>query len=85
MSKCVVFTGGRIDDDLSFIDLNEVKRSFVICADSGYIYAKKIGIKPDIIIGDYDSLDLFQKMLKKNLFFLRKKTIRIYCLLLRKQ
>ena len=29
----------------------------VICADSGYLYAERIGIKPDILIGDYDSLE----------------------------
>lgn len=52
---CTIFTGGEIDD-LSFIDVQRVKKSFVICADSGYSYAKELGIKPDVVIGDYDSL-----------------------------
>ena len=30
---------------------------FVICADSGYKHAKKAGIIPDIIVGDFDSYD----------------------------
>lgn len=73
MCKCVVFTGGRIDDDLSFIDLNEVKRSFVICADSGYIYAEKIGVKPDIIIGDYDSLGFIPENIEEKFVFPKEK------------
>lgn len=28
---------------------------FVICADSGTEYARRLGIKPDIILGDFDS------------------------------
>ena len=52
---CTIFTGGEIDD-LSFIDVGKVKGSFIVCADSGYRYAKELGIKPDVVIGDYDSL-----------------------------
>lgn len=55
MHKCSIFTGGEIKD-LSFIDEIAVKKTFVICADSGYLYAKRLGIKPDLLIGDYDSL-----------------------------
>ncbi|MDO5125602.1 MAG: thiamine diphosphokinase [Ruminococcus sp.] len=56
MKKCVIFTGGQIDDDFSFIDIDDIKDTYIICADSGCIYAEKLGIKPDLIIGDYDSL-----------------------------
>lgn len=28
---------------------------FVICADGGYIYAQRFGIKPQLIVGDFDS------------------------------
>ena len=55
MGRCTIFTGGIIED-LSFVDRESVEDSFVICADSGYLYAKKLGIKPDLVIGDYDSL-----------------------------
>ena len=33
-----------------------MKNTFIICADSGYKYAKDLEIKPDVVIGDYDSL-----------------------------
>lgn len=49
--KCAIFAGGEIND-LSFID---VLGDFVICADSGYKYAEKLGIVPDMIMGDFDS------------------------------
>ncbi|OQA14157.1 MAG: Thiamine pyrophosphokinase [Firmicutes bacterium ADurb.Bin356] len=29
---------------------------FVLCADSGYIHAQKAGIRPNLVIGDFDSL-----------------------------
>lgn len=69
MNKCVIFSGGKIDDDFSFIDSEEVNKSFVICADSGYLYAKKIGIVPDIIIGDYDSLGYIPEEVNEKLVF----------------
>lgn len=52
--KCVIFAGGEIKD-LSFIDTAEISDSFVICADSGYKYVEKLGIVPDMIMGDFDS------------------------------
>lgn len=55
MDKCTVFTGGEIID-LTFIDAKAVSETFVVCADSGYVYANKLGITPDVVIGDYDSL-----------------------------
>ena len=29
---------------------------YIICADAGYVHAKKVGIVPDILVGDFDSL-----------------------------
>lgn len=56
MKKCLIFTGGVIND-LSFIDSEKLVREndLIICADSGYIYAEKLNIVPDIILGDFDS------------------------------
>ena len=31
--------------------------AFIICADSGYDKALQAGIKPDLILGDFDSLE----------------------------
>ncbi len=41
-------------------ELNIKKESddLIIAADGGYLYLEKAGIKPDIAIGDFDSLDI---------------------------
>ncbi|MCR4888182.1 MAG: thiamine diphosphokinase [Ruminococcus sp.] len=56
MNCCFIFSGGALNDT-SFIDKEYIVRSgsLVICADKGYKYAKALGIKPDILIGDFDS------------------------------
>ena len=53
--KCVIFGGADIYD-YSKICLPQEK-CFVIAADRGYIHCEKLGIVPDVIIGDFDSLD----------------------------
>ncbi len=54
MKRAIVFYNG----DLS--DLSQVKKyiqptDFIICADGGVEHAFKLDLKPDIIIGDFDS------------------------------
>ena len=55
MSKCTIFAGGEMKN-FSCVNMSEVSESFVICADRGYEYAKKLGVVPDLILGDFDSL-----------------------------
>ena len=51
MAKCYIIAGGDFD---GFAD--EIKNDdLLIAADKGYTYAKSLDIKPDIIIGDFDS------------------------------
>lgn len=47
-----IFAGGVIDDT-GFIQIENGDR--VVCADRGYTYAERMGIKPDMIVGDFDS------------------------------
>ena len=55
-SKTVILAGAHIDDyDWLGQQLNQ--RDTIICADSGARHAKKLDIIPDIIIGDFDSID----------------------------
>lgn len=49
--KAVIFAGGEIPD-YSFIN---TQADLVICADRGIVHAKKLGIVPDIVTGDFDS------------------------------
>ena len=53
--KCIIFGGG--DYCLNNKIVKE-KDDFVICADSGYLHAKKTNIDVDLIVGDFDSLDI---------------------------
>ena len=45
--------------DVMPYNLPEYYKDFgcVICADSGYKHAKRLGIVPDVIVGDFDSYD----------------------------
>lgn len=55
MKVCYIFSGGIMNDgDLTAFELPAA--DFVICADAGYVYAKKYGFAPDILVGDFDSL-----------------------------
>lgn len=56
MSICTIFAGGKISNT-DFINPCEIreKSGFIICADSGLHIAEKVGIAPDLIVGDFDS------------------------------
>lgn len=55
MKSCVIFAGGIIKDT-GALDIEKIKSAdYIICADRGYDYARKIGVKPDLIVGDFDS------------------------------
>ncbi len=54
--RCVII-GASPNTDIGVIKSNVVKDDFIVCADGGYILAQKLGIRPDIIIGDFDSSD----------------------------
>lgn len=55
MKKCIVFSGGEIKN------YNNLKidkgGAYVICADAGYKHAVNLGIVPDLLIGDFDTLE----------------------------
>ncbi|MCL1924192.1 MAG: thiamine diphosphokinase [Defluviitaleaceae bacterium] len=59
MKKFLIITGGYISD-YSYL-LGKIKDDlsdgmFIICADSGYDYALKMGIAPNVVLGDFDSI-----------------------------
>ena len=53
MKVCHIFAGG----DLGKVDHEwfGAHPGIVICADSGYEHARELDLKPDIIVGDFDS------------------------------
>ena len=52
--RCVIIAGSP-DAEINFIAEQVKDCNYLICADKGYEYAKKAGIKPDLIVGDFDS------------------------------
>lgn len=56
MRKCAIIAGGDMPDNKEYdITVRRECYGHIICADSGLYNAEKFGIKPDIIIGDFDS------------------------------
>ncbi len=52
--RCVIISGSP-DTDAEFIKKTVKTEDYIICADRGYCFAKEANIKPDLIIGDFDS------------------------------
>ena len=55
MSRCILFSGGPLSD----CDQVEVKvgpGDFVIACDAGCRTAAQFGVRPDLAVGDFDSL-----------------------------
>ena len=56
-----IISGGRLGDRAFFLKkLAEIGKSLIICCDGGARHLENTGIKPDVIIGDMDSIDLEQ-------------------------
>ena len=53
--RAVIIGGGSISD-YAYIKSKIKADDYIICADSGYDHAVKLGVKPNIIIGDFDSI-----------------------------
>lgn len=55
--KCTIISGAP-DCDTEFLSEAVDRNSYIICADSGYKHCMKAKIKPDIVIGDFDSSNI---------------------------
>ncbi|WP_332448425.1 thiamine diphosphokinase [Sphaerochaeta sp.] len=64
MSKAIIFTGGGAPTHLpsDLIDTHD----YVIAADSGYDTAKRMGIRVDCCIGDFDSTRFLAEIIEHN-------------------
>ncbi len=54
MKKAVIFCNGVIDD-YKYLQKRDFSNVLVICADGGLRHLKKIGLMPEVIVGDNDS------------------------------
>lgn len=53
LPRCVIFTA-RCDGDPA-LAYDARKNDYILCADGGYAIARSIGLKPNAVIGDFDS------------------------------
>lgn len=49
-------------EHLENLDISKLEWDHVICADAGLLLAQRLGIKPDTVIGDFDSMDLPEEL-----------------------
>ena len=54
MSRCVVFGGGIVSED-DYIRRLLRPGDIIACADGGYSHARRLGVHPHILAGDFDS------------------------------
>ncbi len=55
-TRCVVIAGAP-NPDVGFIAQTVTPQDYVICADRGFDAARRAGITPDCLIGDFDSCE----------------------------
>lgn len=54
--RCIIISGSP-DANINEIKSLCTENDFIVCADAGYSFAKQAGVMPDLIIGDFDSLN----------------------------
>lgn len=55
--RILILTGGTMDVDFAREYIKKWKPDRIITADKGLVYAKQLEIRPDLILGDFDSCD----------------------------
>lgn len=55
--RCAIISGSP-DCNVSFIKSAVKQDDYIVCADKGYQYAVKADIKPDLVVGDFDSCEI---------------------------
>lgn len=69
--KVIIFTNGEYKHRNFYEDyIKKIKPDFIICADGGANYAKEINVRPDIILGDMDSISEETKVFYQGVEFL---------------
>ncbi len=57
MKRGIIFCSGEMSDK-DICDISIINSSLIICSDGGFHHANKLGITPDVVIGDFDSSDI---------------------------
>ncbi len=53
--RAVIMAGADIKEYSFYTPLSG---DYIICADRGYLHARRLGVTPDVLLGDFDSLDV---------------------------
>lgn len=56
MKKCNIVCGGVIED-IAGTAARVDQTAYTICADSGYAYIEQLGLRADVVLGDFDSFE----------------------------
>ncbi len=70
--RCYIFSAAEIKN-YDFINGYDLKNGFVICADGGYKHVEKLGLIPDVWLGDGDSLEKTEISSKEKIVFPARK------------
>lgn len=63
-TRCVIIGGGECSADILKKNI-DTDSDYIICADSGYDYAISAGFTPELLIGDFDSIEAVPENLEK--------------------
>jgi thiamine pyrophosphokinase len=55
MGKTLILAGGEIKN-YDALKAEICAETYIICADSGFLHCEGLGVKPDLLLGDFDSL-----------------------------
>lgn len=55
MNRCLIITGGPIDLEFAAEFLKERTYDYVAAVDAGFLICQKLGIRPDLLVGDFDT------------------------------
>ena len=74
--KTLIVTGGSLDISWAKDFVRTINAEYIIAADSGLKYIDELGLVPDMILGDYDSvedglLEILRLILKKRIIQIR--------------
>lgn len=69
--RVVIIGSGQIND-YAYLKKQIRKDDYIICADGGYNHAKNMGIVPQLLVGDFDSIRDMPKGIKTLKFPVRK-------------